>query len=70
VYIPRIQTFNTSVHDEWGGLDTWFPEMETMPAEFYVSDGDPETLSIPKQLGSDGPQLNPDIANIKIVVRY
>lgn len=70
VFIPRIQAFNMSIHNEWGGLDTWFPEMEKLPHEFYISDGNPQTLTIPKDLDADGPQLDQTRVQGKTVIRY
>ncbi|MGH2562018.1 MAG: polysaccharide deacetylase family protein, partial [Thermomicrobiales bacterium] len=71
MWTPRIQAFNQDVLDDWGGLDTWFPSFESDPTMLYVSDGNPDTITIP----SDQPPaldgtFDPAKADGKEVIEY
>jgi len=63
--IPRvraseIETYNTGLYD-------WLDYFDKHPEERYISDGDPNTISFPKELESD---LNLDSVKGKIVQAY
>jgi peptidoglycan/xylan/chitin deacetylase (PgdA/CDA1 family) len=47
LYIARIQAHSA---EEYGYTGFWFAEMAASPELLYVSDGNPETITVPKEL--------------------
>ncbi|MGH2534994.1 MAG: polysaccharide deacetylase family protein [Thermomicrobiales bacterium] len=70
MWTPRIQAFNQDVLDDWGGLDTWFPAFENEPYMLYVSDGNPDTITIPTDPPSGLGEFDPNKADGKEVIEY
>lgn len=68
--IPRIQAFNQNVFNEWGGLDTWFPEMANGSDWLYTSDGNAQTITIPNNPSAQLPALSQIQVGSKKVIRY
>ena len=73
MWIARIQAFDKDADVDGDGIDYWFSVFEDDPGRLYTSDGDPNIVTVPKDLpGSLDGTLDTDkiAAEGKELVRY